>query len=58
MKISSRPQTYGYTIQNGQYKFERIQLHRDLGVIFDAKLTVANRIETIAVSAQGVVLSN
>lgn len=30
---------FDYTIDNGRHKFERVQLHRDLGVIFDTELT-------------------
>jgi Reverse transcriptase (RNA-dependent DNA polymerase) len=30
---------YEYTFNNGQHTFQRVQQHRDLGVIFDSKLT-------------------
>ncbi|XP_055307696.1 uncharacterized protein LOC129571852, partial [Sitodiplosis mosellana] len=44
---------YEYTINNGQHMFGRVELHRDLGVIFDAKLTFANHIDTTVASAYG-----
>ncbi|XP_055306822.1 uncharacterized protein LOC129571079, partial [Sitodiplosis mosellana] len=44
---------YEYTINNGQHMFGRVELHRDLGVIFDVKLTFANHIDTTVASAYG-----
>ena len=49
---TSNVRNYEYTINNGQHTFDRIQLHRDLGVIFDVKLTFSNHIETIEASAR------
>lgn len=46
-------QYYDYAIDNGRHKFERVQLHRDLGVIFDRKLSFVNHIDAITASASG-----
>ncbi|XP_031620410.1 uncharacterized protein LOC116338960 [Contarinia nasturtii] len=42
---------YVYTINNGHHTFERMNLHKDLGVIFDKKLTFVNHIDAITASA-------
>lgn len=46
---------YDYTINNGHHTFERINLHKDLGVIFDTKLTFVNHIDVITASAHATI---
>jgi len=46
-------QSYEYTINDGQHTFERVEMHRDLGVLFDKKLTFTGHIEAIIASAKG-----
>ena len=43
---------YEYTYSNGQHTFQRVKLHRDLGVIFDPKLTFGIHRNTIIASAK------
>ncbi|RYE02592.1 MAG: hypothetical protein EOP33_10020 [Rickettsiaceae bacterium] len=42
-----------FTINNGQHKFEKVDVHRDLGVLFDSKLTFVKHIQTVVASAKG-----
>ncbi|XP_031634810.1 uncharacterized protein LOC116348086, partial [Contarinia nasturtii] len=42
---------YDYTIDNGHHTFERTKMQKDLGVIFDTKLTFTDHIDAIAASA-------
>lgn len=41
-----------YTINYGQHTFERVQMQRDLGIIFDQKLAFVNHIESVVASAK------
>ncbi|RYE13173.1 MAG: hypothetical protein EOP45_21630, partial [Sphingobacteriaceae bacterium] len=42
-----------FTINNGQHKFGKVDVHRDLGVLFDSKLTFVKHIQTVVASAKG-----
>lgn len=44
---------YEFTINNGQHRFEKVNVHRDLGVLFDSKLNFIKHIQTVVASAKG-----
>lgn len=44
---------YEYTIDGGLHTFKREQMHRDLVILFDKKLTFVNHIDAIIASARG-----
>lgn len=43
---------YEYTFNNGQHVFQRVEMHRDLGLIFDSKLTFEPHRNAVIASAQ------
>jgi hypothetical protein len=45
---------YEYKFNNGQHTFHRVQQHRDLGIIFDSKLTFEIHRRTIIAKAKAV----
>lgn len=50
-KNTTGPQ-YEYTFNGGNHTFERVEQHRDLGVIFDTRLTFTSHIDTIISAAR------